>query len=111
MIQPILILAAGTDPTVGLAAEILRCEGFPWFAERSLEGFDEAPPDGYIPQVFITIGYSYCIVTAEGHFSKIYIVDWDYGQRESGAFFAWIRFDWIYQDDGSRTFGDTVGGG
>jgi hypothetical protein len=45
MIQPILILKAGSDPTVGLAAEILRCEGFPWFSEETLEAFDGAPPE------------------------------------------------------------------
>jgi hypothetical protein len=35
MHQPILILRAGSEPTTALCAEILRCEGFPWFSEQS----------------------------------------------------------------------------
>ncbi len=45
MTQPILILRAGNAPSVGLAAEVLRCEGFPWFSEESLENFDGASPE------------------------------------------------------------------
>ncbi|MBT3342011.1 MAG: hypothetical protein HN404_03340 [Gemmatimonadetes bacterium] len=42
--QPILILHAGHDPTTALAAEILRCEGFPWFSEEPLDQFTTAAP-------------------------------------------------------------------
>lgn len=44
MHQPILILRAGADPTAALGAEILRCEGFPWFSEEPLDRFVEVPP-------------------------------------------------------------------
>ena len=44
MEQPIRILQAGNDPSEGLCAEVLRCEGFPWFDERSAGAFDGVPP-------------------------------------------------------------------
>ncbi len=74
-----------------------------------LEEIMEAPAEGYIPEVFINLGHSYCIITAEGNFAKIYIVDMDYGQRSEGVFYGWIRFDWVYQSDGGRSFGDMGG--
>ena len=45
MEQPILILRAGSDPSEGLCAEVLRCEGFPWLEERLASGFDGVSPD------------------------------------------------------------------
>ena len=44
MEQPIWILQAGSDPSEDLCAEVLRCEGFPWFDERPAEAFDGVPP-------------------------------------------------------------------
>ena len=45
MHQPIWVLRAGGDPTVDMAAEILRCEGYPWFEVLPAERFDTAPPE------------------------------------------------------------------
>jgi len=64
----------------------------------------EAPENGYIPEVIISPGFSYCIITAEEHYAKIYILELDYGSRPNGEPFAWIRFNWEYQPDGSRYF-------
>jgi hypothetical protein len=44
MNQPILLLRAGTEPATSLAAEILRCEGFPWFSEMPADRFVDAAP-------------------------------------------------------------------
>lgn len=44
MEQPIRILQAGNDPSEGLCAEVLRCEGFPWFDARSAGAFDGVGP-------------------------------------------------------------------
>lgn len=44
MNQPIQILYAGSDPVNRAAAEILRCEGFPWIEEHGVEDFDGAAP-------------------------------------------------------------------
>ena len=69
-----------------------------------LPAITEAPEDGYIPEVIISPGFSYCIRTAETHYAKIYILELDYGSRHNGEPFAWIRFNWQYQPDGSRYF-------
>jgi len=42
--QPIWILQAVSDPSEDLCAEVLRCEGFPWFDGRAAEAFDGVPP-------------------------------------------------------------------
>ncbi len=44
MEQPILILRPDCDPSEGLCAEVLRCEGFPWLEERPAGEFDGVPP-------------------------------------------------------------------
>lgn len=44
MDQPIRILSAGSEVTNGVCGEILRCEGFPWFATHAAENFDGMPP-------------------------------------------------------------------
>ncbi len=69
-----------------------------------LENIAEAPPEGYFPSVGVVTGYSYCVLTTEGKYAKIYIVDSAYGEREGGISYAWIRFDWVYQKDGGRSF-------
>jgi hypothetical protein len=43
MVQPIWVLQSGSEPADELCAEILRCEGFPWFEALPLEDFREAP--------------------------------------------------------------------
>lgn len=53
MNQPIQILYAGHDLTEGLCAEVLRCEGFPWFEERPAEAFEDALPGA---QLFVVAG-------------------------------------------------------
>jgi len=42
--QPIWLVVADDRPSTDLAAEILRCEGFPWFQPVPLERLDEIPP-------------------------------------------------------------------
>lgn len=69
-----------------------------------LENITEAPPEGYFPTAPVISGYSYCVLTTEGKYAKIYIVDSAYGVREGGAPYAWIRFDWVFQEDGGRNF-------
>ena len=65
----------------------------------------EAPEEGYIPEVTINPGFCYCIITAEGNYAKIYVMELDYGNRPSGEPYCWIRFNWVYQPDGTRWFG------
>jgi len=69
-----------------------------------LESILEAPPNGYLTDVFLNSGYSYCVLTTESKYAKIYIVDSDYGEREDSSPYAWIRFDWVFQKDGGRSF-------
>jgi hypothetical protein len=64
----------------------------------------EAPESGYFPQVAVSPGFSYCVVTAENKYAKLYIVDMDFGNRSEGQPYVWIRFDWVFQPDGSRGF-------
>ena len=44
MHQPIQILHVGSEVTNEVCAEILRCEGFPFFETHPAEGFDGMPP-------------------------------------------------------------------
>ena len=73
-----------------------------------LQDILEAPENGYIPQVTLVQGFSYCIVTSEQKYAKINIADIDYGSRGDGVPYAWIRFDWVYQKDGGRAFGEVI---
>jgi hypothetical protein len=43
--QPIWLIRAGRRPVDGLAAEVLRCEGYPWLEERPADGLAGIPPD------------------------------------------------------------------
>ena len=45
MNQPILLLYADDALTTPVSAEILRCEGFPWFEAKPAAAFVDAPPD------------------------------------------------------------------
>ena len=44
MDQPIWLVPADDRPSTGLGAEIMRCEGFPWFDEVLAALIDEIPP-------------------------------------------------------------------
>ena len=74
-----------------------------------LQDILEAPENGYLSEVILIQGFSYCILTYEQKFAKIYIIDLDYGQREDGSNYAWIRYDWVFQKDGGRAFGEVIG--
>jgi hypothetical protein len=70
-----------------------------------LSEITQAPETGYLYSMQnIWIGYSYCILTAEGKYAKLSVDDltWDY--REGGMPFAWMRFEWVYQSEGGREF-------
>ena len=56
MEQPILILRADSDPSEGLCAEVLRCEGFPWLDERAAHTFD-TPPPGVCVVILAGVGF------------------------------------------------------
>lgn len=45
MNQPIQLIRAGSGPEEEVCAEILRCEGYPWFEEVPAEAFDGVPPE------------------------------------------------------------------
>ncbi len=62
MEQPILILRTGGDPSEGLCAEVLRCEGFPWLEERPAGEFDGVSPG---ESVVILAGSGVSRTTAE----------------------------------------------
>ena len=65
----------------------------------------QAPAEGYIREIpDIAVGHTYCIVTSEEKYAKINIIEFEYGNRQTGEAYAWIRFQWQYQPDGTRDF-------
>ena len=70
-----------------------------------LNDITEAPADGYVISLInISSNRSYCILTSEGKYAKIYVNDVVMDQREDGTPFIYIRFDWKFQPNGSRYF-------
>lgn len=70
-----------------------------------LNDITEAPADGYVISLInISSSRSYCILTYEGKYAKIYVNDVVLDKREDGTPYIWIRFDWELQNDGSRYF-------
>gem|GEM_PF-1914299 len=74
----------------------------------TMEAVTEAPAEGYIPEVTLNTGYVYCIKTSEEKFAKIQVVNLEYGSRGDGTIYAWFRFDWAFQQDGSRDLGSII---
>ncbi|MDA0746893.1 MAG: hypothetical protein O2954_10265 [bacterium] len=62
MTQPIHLLTTGKNPATGLAAEILRCEGYPWLAVCPAETCSTVPPDVHL---IVTAGTGLSSTTAE----------------------------------------------
>jgi len=71
----------------------------------SLEDVSEAPESGYVSYLInMVAGHTYCVVTAEGNYAKLFIMDMDWGNYEGGIPYAWIKFQWQFQPDGGRVF-------
>lgn len=105
IIQPLI----GGSQAIG--ADLYMPGNIPAFYDMGpvlLQDILEAPENGYVPQWTLVQGYSYCIVTSEQKYAKIHIADLDYGSRGDGTPYAWIRFDWVYQKDGGRAFGEII---
>lgn len=62
MNQPILLLYADDALTTPVSAEILRCEGFPWFEAEPAAAFFDAPPE---VELIIVAGSGMSSETAE----------------------------------------------
>ena len=62
MIQPIWLLRSGHEPADELCAEILRCEGFPWFEELPVAQFRETPPE---VRLLTVVGAAISVAAAE----------------------------------------------
>lgn len=93
----------GGDSPIGAVLYLpVETQAFYDMGPTTMESVTEAPAEGYIPEINLNVGYVYCVLTAEGKYAKMQVLDIDYGTREGGAAYAWFRFTWAFQTDGSR---------
>ncbi|MDH4158220.1 MAG: hypothetical protein OEW00_13190 [candidate division Zixibacteria bacterium] len=60
-----------------------------------LNSIKVVPDSGYMSSVDVAAGDVFAIKTSEGHYAKILILDQDSAK---------LKFEWVYQPDGSRYF-------
>ncbi len=95
----------GGNPTGASLYTTHRRPAFIEIGYSTLDEITEAPEDGYNVVIYnLEPEKCYCIITAEGNYAKILLLDMDYEETDSGVPYVWIEFQWYYQSDGSRFF-------